>query len=272
MVTIEDIRRAVREYGLSGKALCVHSSLKSFGRVEGGARTIVDGLLAEGCTVMVPTFTSAFWAMPDRAKRYRRNAWNYDALINTWKCDRVYTPDTNELDEVFMGALPEAVLHTEGRIRGNHPINSFAAVGPLAEELISGQNRMDVYSPFDALVKAGGYIVLMGVGLTRMTFIHYAEQVSGRKLFIRWANTPEGRSTEAQVGGCSEGFDQLEPAVRHLMRETKVGNSDWKIFPAEATLQTLVQAISANPQITHCDDPVCGRCDDTIAGGPVPDA
>lgn len=271
MVTIDDIRKAARKKGLSGKALCVHSSLKSFGRVDGGAQTIIDGLLAEGCTVMVPTFTSEFWAMPNREKRYRRNAWNYDALINAWKCDRVYTPDTNKLDEVFMGAIPEAVLHMPGRVRGNHPINSFTAVGPLAEDLISGQRPMDVYAPFDVLVKAGGYIVLMGVGLRRMTFIHYAEKLAGRNLFIRWANTSEGMGIEAQVGGCSEGFDRLEPALKPVTRKTVVGSSEWRIFQSEETLDVLVRTLRENPEITRCADPKCSRCGDIIAGGPVPE-
>jgi len=56
-VTTETIRAAVRELGLAGLPLEVHAALSSFGRVEGGAATVVDALLAEGCTVVVPTFT-----------------------------------------------------------------------------------------------------------------------------------------------------------------------------------------------------------------------
>ena len=45
-VTSETIRDATRELGLAGLPLEVHSSLSSFGHVEGGAATVVDALLA----------------------------------------------------------------------------------------------------------------------------------------------------------------------------------------------------------------------------------
>ena len=35
-VTTGDIRKAIRNLGLAGRLLCVHSSLRSFGWVEGG--------------------------------------------------------------------------------------------------------------------------------------------------------------------------------------------------------------------------------------------
>jgi aminoglycoside N3'-acetyltransferase len=37
-VTTSDIRLAIRNLGLAGRPLCVHSSLRSFGWVEGGAQ------------------------------------------------------------------------------------------------------------------------------------------------------------------------------------------------------------------------------------------
>ena len=56
MVNFDEIRQAARENDLSGSAVCVHSSLKSFGWVDGGARTVVDGLLAENPTVPLLLF------------------------------------------------------------------------------------------------------------------------------------------------------------------------------------------------------------------------
>lgn len=270
MVTLDDIRKAVYDAGITGKAVCVHSSLKSFGHVEGGPRTVIDGLLAEGCTVMAPTFVSTFWAKPrPDSRRIERNAYNYDAIFNSWKCDKIYTPESNDVDEVFIGAIPAALLKINGRQRGNHPLDSFAAVGPLAETLISCQTPVNIYAPFKALVENDGCIVLMGVDLNRMTFIHYAEQMSGRNLFVRWGNTSAGMSIESYVGGCSEGFRNLEPALRPIRRDVQVGKSRWLIFPAKEALSALVDAIHADPQITHCPDPDCIRCRDAIAGGPI---
>jgi aminoglycoside N3'-acetyltransferase len=270
-VLIDDIRQAVTVNGLAGKPVCIHSSLKSFGRVAGGPRTVIDAFLLEGCTVIVPAFVSTFWAMPSKTKRYKRNAWNYDALINSWRCDKVYTPETNDIDEVFMGAIPAELLRIDGRSRGRHPMNSFAAVGPLAESIISHQTCTDVYGHFRALADADGMIVLMGVDLNRMTFIHYAEQCAGRNLFIRWANTEDEMGAEICVGSCSEGFVNLDPILDPYRQEAIVGASRWSIFSSSTILPVLVDAIRQNPQITHCADPACTRCNDMIAGGPIPE-
>ena len=71
-VTRRDIADAAASNGLCGAALCVHSSLSSFGHVVGGARAVVYGLLDAGCTVMVPAFSYNFAvaaaAGPDAAR------------------------------------------------------------------------------------------------------------------------------------------------------------------------------------------------------------
>lgn len=56
-VTRGDLHRAIVSGGLHGRPVVVHSSLASFGRVEGGAGTVVEAFLELGCTVVVPTFT-----------------------------------------------------------------------------------------------------------------------------------------------------------------------------------------------------------------------
>ena len=63
-VTEQEIRAALRTQRLSGQAVCVHSSLRSFGHVDGGAHAVVMAFLGEGCTLLVPTFTSAFEVAP----------------------------------------------------------------------------------------------------------------------------------------------------------------------------------------------------------------
>lgn len=65
MVTLDDICQAAHDLQLSGHSLCIHASFRSFGGlVEGGPATVVDGLLAKGCTVMVPTFQGKLPAIP----------------------------------------------------------------------------------------------------------------------------------------------------------------------------------------------------------------
>ena len=72
---------------------------------------------------------------------------------------------------------------------------------------------------------------------------------------------------EVEVGSCSNGFDAFEPVLAPLARETTVGASRWRAYPARETLEAATDAIRANPEITRCDDPDCARCRDMVAGG-----
>src|ERR1044072_624785 len=193
-VTEQDIRGALRAQGLQGRAVCVHSSLRSFGRVDGGARTVVRAFLAEGCTLIVPAFSSAFEIEPPAHLRFERNGWDYERAHASTRerSEGTYTPDSTEIDR-DMGAIPSAVVSWPGRVRGRHPTDSFAAVGERAPELVSGQSPADVYAPLVELGRAGGYGLLIGVGLERMTLLHLAEKESGRELFRRWAKDERGR-------------------------------------------------------------------------------
>lgn len=270
-VTIEDIRRAIRAAGLSGQPLCVHSSLRSFGQVEGGAVTVVRALLDEECTVLVPTFSLTFSIPPPPDMRPPRNAWDYDHPIpDPLGVGRSYTPETNEVGG-WLGVIPATVLEMEGRVRGNHPLNSFSAVGPLAHELVDRQAPDDVYAPLERLAELGGYVVLMGVGLTSMTLIHLAERMAGRTMFRRWANDIDGAAMMVEVGSCSTGFDRFDPVLAPFERRTMVGDSSWRIFPAGPALEAATQAIRDDPTITHCGKADC-RCNDAVLGGPILDA
>jgi aminoglycoside 3-N-acetyltransferase len=273
-VRFEDIRVGVRALGLAAKAVCLHTSLRSFGLVEGGADAVVDGFLAEGCTVMVPSFSAGYGSPgysvpPPTHLRPRRNGTDYQRFSERMGgIGRIYAPDTNDI-EPGLGAIPRAVVERPARVRGNHALNSFAAIGPKARDLIADQRRGNVYAPIARLGELGGWVVLLGVGLTSMTLLHLAESMVGRRRFVRWANDVDGRPTAWDTGGCSEGFDRFEPFLAPLARETLVGSSRWRAFPAKETAIAAAAAIRADPEITRCSDPTCLRCPDAIAGGPM---
>lgn len=267
-VAISDVRGAVQRLGLGSLPLCVHASLRSFGWVDGGAAAVVEGLLAEGCTVLVPAFASGFRVPPPARWRLPRNGWDYDAFPGvTDRVGRAFTPDVPDVDR-DMGAVSATVLACSERVRGDHPGDSFAAVGPLAREVIAGQRPLDVYAPLRAVAARGGAVVLMGVGLDSMTLLHLAEQRAGRALFRRWASGAAGRPVEIETGGCSDGFPRLEPMLAPLARETTVGASCWRAFPAGPTLAAAAAAFRREPTLTHCGRADCERCNDAVLGGP----
>src|ERR1044071_4361424 len=113
-VTEEEIKRAVRALEVAGRPVCLHGSLRSFGHVAGGARAVVRAFLEEGCTVLVPTFSSAFEVAPPTHLRFERNGWDYGAgNARSPSPGRVFTPESTDIDRE-MGAIPAAVLAWPG--------------------------------------------------------------------------------------------------------------------------------------------------------------
>lgn len=271
---IPDLAAAIRALGIGGANVCIHSSLRSF-RVglDCGAEGIIDAFLSQGCTIMVPTFSDIYAAKPvERYMPENNGAGDYSFFLN-----RAYPPtepfdvSSRELSPEKMGAFPKCVLAHEGSVRGDHPLNSFTALGRNAQALAGCQTGRDVYAPFAWLCANGGYVLLMGVGLTSATILHYAEQAAGRTPFVRWSRDRAGNVIPVSVGSCSRGFDHfrsiLDPCAKHMT----VGGSKWVCWKAADMVALCSAAIRNDPQITHCGDRYCDRCNDAVRGGPVLD-
>jgi aminoglycoside 3-N-acetyltransferase len=128
---------------------------------------------------------------------------------------------------------------------------------------------LDVFAPLRRLAEIDGLVILIGVLQDRLTLLHLAEQQTGRRMFRRWANGPEGQPIEVDRGGCSAGFVRLAPVLAPLLREVRAGMSRWLVYPAREALATATEAIRQQPEITHCATPDCVLCADVIAGGPI---
>ena len=187
-IMAHDLITTVDELAPADRPLMVHVSLRSFGApIAEGAGTLLDALLTRGRTVLVPAFTEPQFGLPaPAAMRPARNGVDYAThpAEPPWPEGVAYTPAC-ELINAGLGVFPATLIKRAGAVRGRHPLNSFAAFGPLAEELIAAQSPADVYGPIRELGAREGRILLIGVGLNRMTAIHLAEQQSGRRLFLR---------------------------------------------------------------------------------------
>lgn len=272
-VSVSELVAGVDELGIAGQPVLAHVSLRSFGApVASGADGLLDALLSRGCTVLVPSFSEPqFRVDPPVTTRPARNGVDYSRLpwaVAPEASGQPYSTDCG-LINARLGALPAALIARADARRGRHPLNSFAAIGPLAAELVSTQSPTDVYAPLRKLVEHDGVVLLVGVGLNRMTLLHLAEQRSGRQLFVRWALGADGRVITVEVGSCSEGFPRFEPHLAGLSRSTTVGASRWAAYPAGPVLDAAVAAIENEPTITRCADAGCLACRDAVAGGPV---
>lgn len=161
-VTKEDIKRGLKRLGLKRvDVVGVHSSLSSFGYVEGGADSVIDALLetvGEEGSVVTPTYSTN---RKEKIKRTKREV----ELGVTWKYKILpYNPQETPC---WTGKVPETFRKRKGVIRSLNPTHSLAATGPKANELVLGWHK---------LLEADGYVLLLGVGLSFCSAMHLAEE------------------------------------------------------------------------------------------------
>jgi aminoglycoside 3-N-acetyltransferase len=169
------IRQELETLGLpSGATVVVHSSLSAFGAIRGGAQSIVEALqhcVGPSGTLVVPTFT------PQVSDPHPQPSSFDDPQIIG---DRQSVPLFHDHLPTPMGAVPNAVLAHPERLRGRHPQASVAAIGTKAREITADQPfiyALGKDSPFEKMYRLGAYILLLGVGHNRNSFLHYAESL-----------------------------------------------------------------------------------------------
>lgn len=142
-----------------GGILLVHASLSSLGWVEGGAETVIRGLLR----ALGPEGTLALPAL----------SYDYVGPRNP-NFDVRFTP-------CCVGTIPEHFRLRPGTRRSANPIHSVCAVGPATEALL-GEHYRDrtpcgPHSPFRRVRDLGGQILFLGCGLRPNTSMHGVEEV-----------------------------------------------------------------------------------------------
>jgi aminoglycoside 3-N-acetyltransferase len=274
-VTRAQLVEAISGLSLDDSPVAVHVSLRSFPRVDGGPATLVGAFLDRGCTLLVPTMANTLFSIPAPLNdRPLRNATDYDAkdasaAQDPWPgLSDIYDPSRTETDP-DLGATPAYVASHPERVRAKRSPGSLTAIGPLADQLMAAETDDDMFGPYRALVALGGRVLLIGVGLDRLTILHLAEVEAGRRPFIYWGRGPDGKPMRSRGGACSDGFANLDPVLAPLETTTRVGESTWRLFPARELVATAAEAIRSNPSITRCDDPACIECPDAVAGGPI---
>ena len=176
-LTEHQLVRDLRDLGVrAGDTLLVHASLRSVGRVDGGAPTVVAALrqaVGPAGNVVVPAATEEN-SMTSRAHRARIATMTAEEV----RAYRLGMPAFHKETPSGMGAVAEAVRTATGAIRSDHPQSSFAAVGPGAEYLMA-DHRVECHygedSPLAKLCKMGALVLLIGVGYRACTAFHLAE-------------------------------------------------------------------------------------------------
>jgi aminoglycoside 3-N-acetyltransferase len=254
MTGFRDLVTTFRELDLGHPCpVIVHASLSAFGRVEGGAETIVGALLYSFNAVVMPSFTYKTMIVPEVGPP--NNGITYG------------NRDTNLMAEFYrssmpvdrtIGVIPEALRRHPIAKRSLHPILSF--VGVNAEPFLQCQTIEEPLLPIGAMMEADGWVILLGVDHRVNTSIHYGERLAGRLQFIRWALTKGGVQECPHYPGCSDGFESITPKLAEIGRSVEVGGALVRAFPLAEMVRIIREWIVSEPLALLCDRPGCERC------------
>ena len=135
--------------------LLVHSSLKSFGHVEGGAAALVSTLqeLCRDGTLVMPTLSFSSFDEENPA------------------FDVAHTKSDT-------GLVTETFRTTPGVYRSCHPVSSAAAWGKDAKHIAA--HHLDTPcgpgSPYRQVIDRDGYVLFLGASMASNTLFHCAEE------------------------------------------------------------------------------------------------
>ncbi len=254
MLTFRDLSNALRRLDLGQRPVIAHASLSAFGEVQGGAETVLGALLTAAPSLLMPAFTYQTMLIPDDGPP--NNGITYGSAKDTNRRAVFFEPDLPA--DKSMGLIAETLRKHPKARRSVHPIYSFAGIE--VDEAIFAQSLEDPFAPIEVLTAADGWVLLLGVGHIANTSIHYAEQLAGRRQFIRWALS-YGRVVECpRWPGCSGGFSQISPHLEWFTQKIQIGSALVQAIPLKSLVAVIQELIGENPQALLCNRPDCERC------------
>ena len=166
-ITRKAVKTAVEQLGIRvGDTVLIHSSFKSIGPIEKGAESIIGGFIdavGERGTVVFPTLCQTDWT-------HVYENWHKDAQSD-------------------VGYLTNYFRKLPGVLRSDQATHSVAAWGRFAQYItqthgqsgcrwgIFGSTPFASDSPWEKLYALNAKVIMLGVGIRKCTFRHYAEYV-----------------------------------------------------------------------------------------------
>lgn len=199
-----------------GATVIVHTAMSRLGWIAGGAQAVVEALFA----AVGPTGTIV---MPTQSGQLSDpSTWSDPAVPSEWvdsvraelpAYDRHLTPTRG------MGHVVECFRQHPATIRSGHPLISFAAHGPLADDII-GTHPISAdreAGPLGRLYDFDAQVLLLGVDHANNTSLHLAEQratwtgkrthlegapmmVSGARRWVTWDDLDVDDDDFARLG------------------------------------------------------------------------
>jgi aminoglycoside 3-N-acetyltransferase len=255
MITYRDFTRAFKELRLGTHSLVIaHASIAAIGEVAGGADTVVGSLLSTCGTVIMPAFTYRTMVIPPVGPP--DNALDYGSADEENLTAEFFRSEMPA--DAAMGVVAETLRQHSEATRSDHPLLSFTGVN--GEEPLQSQTLEEPLAPIAWLAEYDGDVLMLGVGHTVNTSLHFAEKKAGRKQFLRWALTTQGVVECPGWPGCPDGFQAIAPRLEGVVRRVDLGGSVAEISPLRDLIHIAVSWIHEDPRALLCDRLGCERC------------
>jgi aminoglycoside 3-N-acetyltransferase len=246
IITKRDLIEGWEKLGIrKGDVVFVHSSLSSFGYVEGGAEAVIESLMEviiEAGILAMPSFP----AFVDGEYGIAKNEMIFDV----------------RLSPTAMGKIPDTFWRMDGVKRSLHPTHSVAARGKERDWLIEGHEKCPSScgkdTPFHKLCKINGKILLIGVGHSSNTTLHTVEDANGCPTrgcipYYPKVIDYEGRiipvETYPHLPDLPRDYDKADEICKQkgIQKETKIGNSLCKLVEAGKLFEIFSEFVRENP-------------------------
>jgi aminoglycoside 3-N-acetyltransferase len=247
MLTVnkEGLIAGFKRIGLNpGSTVLVHSALSQFGRVDGGADTVIDAIIetvGESGTVLVPTLTGDETLSPENPPTF----------------DLANTPG-------WTGIIPETLRKRPQAVRSLHPTHSAAAIGANAAMLTQDHHQSitpcDLFSPYGKLAQEEqGFILLLGVDHDANTTLHHVEEVVGvtyhlQKGLANCTLIVDGEQTKRHYYlhqyGTPRNFNVINQLLteRRIQRRVKIGKAEVRLIHAQSMVRLVAQCLRADAE------------------------
>jgi len=229
-----EITDQLRALGVpTDRPVTVHTSLRAIGEVEGRGegflQILIDYITSDGGLLCIPTHT------------WHRCGGNCRITL-----------DVNS-DDVCIGTLPRIASVYKGVTRTLNPTHSLAVFGEKEKAEAFAALDNSITSSFDprgclgSFTEHGGYVLLIGVGQEKNTFLHVVEEMNNvanrlSEPYPAKVKLADGSKREIplkliapkEIGDVSQRYPKLEPAFNlgGAIKYGKIGNADARLCSA----------------------------------------
>ena len=164
-------------------------------------------------------------------------------------------------DDTCIGTFPKIAAGRPDGVRSAHPTHSMKAFGDkaLAEEFVKGDELVETMTDprgcYGELYRQDGYVLLIGVGQEKNTFLHCVEEMldvpnrtADKPVTLKMRHA-DGRIEEKRIyplyaegiEDVSEQFGNYEPAFRKhgCITDGKLGNADVQLCSARKMKEVM---------------------------------